>query len=143
MKTENLALVLFFATTIGLAVWAMSSNDPAPNKHGCYGSCYEQWKESTGGVLAIQQAAIKVEQEASPEQLGKTAYKSCIVCHGPQGGGGVGPMLAGQSAEEIISKLTQSKNGETLGNQSALMWSQAGLLEQLDIENIAAFVATL
>ena len=143
MKTENFAIVLFIATALGLAFWAMSRNQPATNNHGCYGSCYEEWKKDTGGVLAIQAAAIKSKGAASPEQLGEKAYTSCIACHGPKGGGGVGPMLAGQSIEDIVTKLTQYKNGETLGNQSALMWSQAGLLEQRDIENIAAFIDTL
>ncbi|MEH6592174.1 MAG: c-type cytochrome [Halioglobus sp.] len=143
MKAETLVIVLFTAFALGLPMWGMSRNEPAPNNHGCSGSCYDEWKTATGGVVAIEKAAIKVRQEASPEQLGKAAYTGCIACHGAQGEGGIGPMLTGQTGEDIMAKLIQYKNGETRGNQSALMWSQAALLEKPDIENIAAFVQTL
>ncbi|MEH6584366.1 MAG: c-type cytochrome [Halioglobus sp.] len=143
MQTENLAIVLFAAFSLGLPIWGMNHNEPTGNIHGCYGSCYEDWKAATGGAVAIENAAVKARREASPEQLGETAYTGCIACHGTQGEGGIGPRLAGQAAEDIVVKLNQYKKGETLGNQSAIMWSQAGLLEELDIENIAAFLQTL
>lgn len=143
MKTENLAIVLFAVFALGLPIWGMSQNEPAPNIHGCSGSCYQEWKTTTGGVVAIEKAEIKVRREASPRQLGEAAYTGCIACHGAQGEGGIGPMLAGQTAVEIMAKLNQYKKGETRGNQSAMMWSQAGLLEQSDIENIATFIQTL
>lgn len=43
----------------------------------------------------------------------------------------------------IVGKLTRYKAGETLGSQSALMWSQAAQLREKDIENLAAYIATL
>ena len=43
----------------------------------------------------------------------------------------------------IVGKLTRYKAGETLGSQSALMWSQAAQLSDTDIDNIAAYIATL
>ena len=55
----------------------------------------------------------------------------------------MGPRLAGQSAATIVDKLTRYKAGETLGSQSALMWSQAALLSEADVDNLAAFVETL
>lgn len=143
MKTENLAIVLFAVFALGLPIWGMSQNEPALNIHACYGSCYQEWKTATGGVVAIEKAAINVRQEASPEQLGEAVYTGCAACHGAQGEGGIGPVLAGQTAEEIVAKLNQYKNGETRGNQSAMMWSQASLLEKSDIENIAIFIQTL
>ena len=69
MKSENTAIVLFFAFSLGLPMWGMSRNEPASDNHGCTGSCYEEWKTATGGVVAIEKAAIKASQEASPEQL--------------------------------------------------------------------------
>ncbi|MFK8047520.1 MAG: cytochrome c [Halioglobus sp.] len=143
MRTENVTIVLFAVFALGLPLWGMSQNEPAPNNHACYGSCYQEWKAVTGGIVAIEQAAIKVKREASPQQLGEAAYTGCIACHGAQGEGGIGPMLAGQSTEEIIAKLNQYKKGETRGNQSAMMWSQAGLLESSDIENIAAYIQAM
>jgi cytochrome c553 len=42
-----------------------------------------------------------------------------------------------------VSMLTQYKNGETRGAQSALMWGQAAALSADDMANIGAFVETL
>ena len=53
---------------------------------------------------------------------GEAKYAACGACHGAQGGGGVGPALAGQSVEYIVGRLNQYKAGEKVGNQSNLMW---------------------
>jgi cytochrome c553 len=113
------------------------------NVHGCSGECYAGWKETTGGVVALEQARAQAKATASPAELGKAAFIGCIACHGAAGGGGIGPKLAGQSATDIASKLLRYKAGETLGNQSALMWSQARQLSENDIDNLAAYVETL
>ena len=60
--------------------------------------------------------------------------------HGANGGGGVGPMLAGQSSGDIINKLTIYKNNGQIGAQSALMWGQAAMLSEQDIKTIGEFV---
>jgi cytochrome c553 len=91
----------------------------------------------------VAAAAAAARAEASPEELGKQAYVGCIACHGAKGEGGVGPTLAGQAAADIATKLLQYKNGETLGSQSALMWSQAAQLSDQDIDNLAAFIEAL
>ena len=80
---------------------------------------------------------------ASPADLGKKAYTACAACHGLNGEGGVGPKLQGQTKDAIVSMLTQYKNGETRGAQSALMWGQAAALSADDMANIGAFVETL
>ena len=67
----------------------------------------------------------------------------CIACHGAGGEGGVGPKLAGQSVEDITSKLSTYRDGGTLGSQSALMWSVAKPMSDKDIRNLAEFVKTL
>jgi cytochrome c553 len=38
--------------------------------------------------------------------------------------------------------LTQYKNGETRGAQSALMWGQAAALTTQDMENLQAYIGT-
>ncbi|MCX2980495.1 c-type cytochrome [Halieaceae bacterium IMCC14734] len=111
--------------------------------HRCDGECYEAWQAKTGGVVAVAAAAQAAKAAASPAELGKAAYQGCIACHGAGGEGGVGPQLAGQSAESIAGMLRQYKNGETRGAQSSLMWANAGMLSQADIDNLAAFVETL
>lgn len=144
MKITNLTLLLFACFSIGLPIWAMQQNDfEGGDSHGCSGSCYEAWKQETGGVVAMASAAAAARAEASPEELGKMAYAGCIACHGAAGEGGVGPKLAGQDVAAIVGKLTRYKGGETLGSQSALMWSQAAQLSETDIDNLAAYIATL
>ena len=81
---------------------------------------------------------------ASPADLGKKIYTACAACHGVNGEGGVGPKLQGQTKDAIVSMLTQYKNGETRGAQSArLMWGQSAALSADDMANIGAFVETL
>ena len=74
---------------------------------------------------------------------GEAKYAACGACHGSQGGGGVGPKLAGQTAEYIASRLWQYKNGETVGSQSNMMWAQAGMLSEADITDLAEYIQTM
>ena len=144
MSSHNITMVLFACFAFGLPLWAMQANDHSGRSvHNCTGECYEQWEAATGGTLVLAEAKAAAKAAASPSELGKQAYAGCIACHGAKGEGGVGPTLAGQSASEIAGKLVQYKNGETLGSQSALMWSQAAQLASSDIENLAAYISTL
>ena len=144
MNATNVAIVLFALFAIGLPIWGMQTNQfDGRDTNGCSGECYEAWKAETGGVVAIAAAKAEAKAAASPAELGELAYVGCVACHGAGGEGGVGPQLAGQSGETIIDKLTRYKNGETIGGQSALMWSQAAMLSNDDIANLGAFVESL
>jgi cytochrome c553 len=144
LTTSNLTIVLFACFAIGLPLWGMQANeDRGGYNHTCTGPCYQEWQEATGGTLAMAAAQAQARAEASPEELGKQTYVGCIACHGAGGEGGVGPALAGRPASNIADMLVQYKNGETRGNQSALMWSQAAQLNDSDIENLAAYIETL
>ena len=79
----------------------------------------------------------------SPEALGEKYYGQCIACHGSRGEGGIGPMLAGQAAADIVAKLTAYRAGEERGAQSAMMYPVAKPMTDADLDNIAAFVASL
>ena len=46
-------------------------------------------------------------------------------------------------AAAIADKLARYKNGETVGPQGNLMWSQAAALSGQDIDHLAAFIETL
>ena len=74
---------------------------------------------------------------------GQAKYAACGACHGVRGQGGVGPMLAGQTTEYIVDRLRSYKAGETVGAQSALMWGQAGMLSEEDINDLAEYTASL
>lgn len=144
MSKLNLSIILFACFALGLPLWAMQANDNgATSVSSCSGECYEQWQSETGGTLAIVEAQALAKASASPTELGKKAYLGCIACHGAGGEGGIGPRLEGQSIADIAGKLSAYKNGETIGKQSALMWSQAAQLSTDDIDNIAAYVEAL
>lgn len=144
MSSHNISIILFACFAFGLPLWGMQADEHSGRSvHNCSGDCYQQWKAETGGVLALAEAQAAAKAAASPAELGKQSYMGCIACHGANGEGGVGPALSGQSAIEIADKLVQYKNGETRGNQSALMWSQAAQLGDSDIENLAAYIATM
>lgn len=144
MNKHTLSLILFACFAFGLPLWAMQNNSYLQgNVHNCSGECYEQWQRETGGLLAVVAAQVAEKAAATPAQLGEKAYAGCIACHGAAGEGGIGPQLAGQSAAAVADKLARYKSGESLGNQSALMWSQAAQLSDADIDNIAAFIESL
>ena len=67
-------------------------------------------------------------------------WAGCAACHGAEGGGGVGPKLAGQSSDYISGRLTAYKNREKIGSQSAMMWGQAAMLSDNDIATIGKFI---
>ena len=144
MSKHSFSLLIFALFAFGLPIWAMQNNGIERDSiHNCSGECYQQWKQQTGGLLALTEAKAQADASASPAELGKQAYAGCIACHGAKGEGGIGPAVAGQSVTDITSKLIQYRNAETRGSQSALMWSQAGTLDDAAIEHLAAYIQTL
>jgi cytochrome c553 len=83
------------------------------------------------------------EEVETVVMAGELLYAACGACHGANGGGGVGPKLKGQTAEYIVGRLNQYKNGEKVGNQSNLMWGQAAGLSEKDINDLADYIVTL
>ena len=74
---------------------------------------------------------------------GEAKYAACGACHGSNGGGGVGPKLSGKTIEYIVGRLNQYKNGEKVGSQSNMMWGQAAMLSETDINDLAEYINTL
>lgn len=85
---------------------------------------------------AVQVASIDVLP-------GEAKYAGCAACHGANGGGGVGPALAGKGIEYIVDRLLAYKAGETVGSQSNMMWGQASMLSDSDINELAEYIDTL
>ena len=105
----------------------------------CTGQCYAEYVELNGTAVEIERAkqALAAGDEFSSI---RSLWAGCAACHGADGGGGIGPMLAGQSSDDIINKLTIYKNNGQIGAQSALMWGQAAMLSEKDIETIGKFI---
>jgi cytochrome c553 len=91
--------------------------------------------------VAIAGEAVEVAEVAALP--GEAKYAGCIACHGMKGEGSVGPALQGQTADYIKQRLVAYKNGERVGRQSAMMWSQAGLLSDIDIEQLSEYIESL
>ena len=141
----NFAIIAFLIAVSGL-IWAgTSQNDPTwtGSQHACVGECYDQWKSGNGGGIAEQEQAKQAAlAAASPEALGENYFAACIACHGGNGGGGIGPQLAGRDADYIVGRLTAYKANETVGAQSALMWGQAAMLSEEDMQQLAEYITT-
>ena len=77
MTKHTVSVIVFAAFALGLPLWGMSVNQhPEANIHGCYGECYETWKQETGGLLAVAAAQAAEKAAASPAELGKQASVS-------------------------------------------------------------------
>ena len=134
--------VLGTVAVIGIA-WM---NLDLPNQgrvHACVGECYEQYVADNGNILDQQRAAAEAAASASPAELGAATYASCAACHGANGGGGIGPALAGRSPDFIVEALTAYKNREERGPQSAMMYATAAALTDDEMQNLAAYIETL
>ena len=128
---------------LGIALAGCGQNDPGLAK--------------TMGITKAQRAAIedRIKPFSVVNVIGGTAvaavaalpgeakYAACGACHGSNGGGGVGPALAGQTVQYIVGRLNQYKAGKKVGNQSNMMWGQAAGLSDTDINDLAEYIKTL
>ena len=105
----------------------------------CTGECYVEYVKLHGTPAEIEQRK-RALAEGDPFSNIRSLWAGCAACHGNNGGGGVGPALAGQTSDYIIDKLTIYRNGGEVGPQSALMWGQASMLSEDDIKTIGEFV---
>lgn len=74
---------------------------------------------------------------------GKTKFAVCAGCHGPTGAGNEAlkyPKLAGRDAAYIAQQLRAFKSG---ARDNATMKAMAAGLNDHDIDNLAAYIATL
>lgn len=136
--------VTVFCAALSTLVYSNLETKGRPRVNACYGDCYAQVVAEEGTMLERLRAQKAAEAAADPVQLGGKVYTSvCQTCHGDKGQGVVGPAVAGRSKDYLLEALLAYKNGETRGNQSAVMWPQAATMSQGDMENVAAFIETL
>jgi cytochrome c553 len=107
--------------------------------HQCIGQCYANYVEAYGTAPEIERRKMQLVAADTFGQVRGT-WTGCAACHGQAGEGGVGPMLAGQSASMITDKLTTYKNKGQIGPMSSLMWGQASMLTESDIKLIGQFI---
>jgi len=110
-----------------------------PSNRSCIDECHEESVRKYGTVVDIARAQ-QVAAAGDPFSDIRSLWTGCAACHGVDGGGGIGPKLAGQTSDYISGRLITYKNNGTVGSQSALMWGQAGMLSDKDIQTIGDFI---
>ena len=130
-----LAIGIFFVGKVypTLEYTGYSSNQ------SCTGECYEEYVALNGTSVDILRAKQALAA-GDPFSDIRSLWSGCAACHGADGGGGVGPKLAGQTADYISGRLVIYKNNGTVGAQSALMWGQAAMLSDKDISMIGDYI---
>ena len=73
-------------------------------------------------------------------QAGKAKAGSCAMCHGANGEGGSAPPLAGMKEDKFERAMKDFKSGK---RSNAMMKSFASQLSSDDVENVAAYYASL
>ena len=143
MNNEAFYLVIgIVGFMFGLISWTHSELDYKgyESAHSCTGDCYVKYVEENGTPAQIEQ---KKQAAAADDPFSsiKGLWGGCAACHGQSGQGmGIFPKLAGQSSEDIISKLTIYKNRGEVGNMSSTMWAQAGQLSEAEIKTLGDFI---
>ncbi len=91
------------------------------------------------GVALVVAAGSAVAGDA---EAGKAKFGTCAGCHGANGvsASPANPSLAGKDEAYIKAALTAYKTG---AKDNATMKAMAATLSDADIDNIAAYVATL
>jgi cytochrome c553 len=78
---------------------------------------------------------------AGDAQAGKATAAACAACHGANGQGvAPNPPLAGKKEDQLIQALKDYKSGK---RDVAIMKGMASSLSDQDIENVAAYYASL
>lgn len=82
---------------------------------------------------------------AGDAAAGKAKAAVCAACHGANGKAMIPtyPNLAGQNAPYLVEALKAYKNKQRTTAQAAIMQGQAAALSDQDIENLAAYWASV
>ncbi len=99
-------------------------------------------------IYSLAMAAILVASPAmaaGDAAAGKAKAAVCAACHGADGIALIPgyPNLKGQNEQYLVSALKAYKNGERTGAQAMIMKPQASMLSDQDMENIAAYFASM
>jgi len=81
------------------------------------------------------------------DKAGKEAYTKCAACHGADGKTkalGKSPVIAGQSKEDLVTKINGYKAGAiNVAGMGNLMKGQVATMDDASIEAVATYISTL
>lgn len=100
-------------------------------------------KKTVIAVAAVALTGVFGSALAGDAAAGKTKFAICAGCHGPTGAGNEAlkyPKISGRDAAFVKDQLHAFKSG---ARDNATMKAMTAGLNDADIENLAAYVATL
>jgi cytochrome c553 len=76
---------------------------------------------------------------------GKQKIVACTACHGADGRATLSmyPNLAGQNYEYLVNAMKAYRNGQRKGNTAAFMTAPMATLSDQDVQDLAAYYASL
>lgn len=89
----------------------------------------------------LDTGAAPVEMKPVPPS-GSDLYASCAACHGMTGNGGLGPQLAGKTADYLTDKMVAYRAGEQIGPMTAMMAPMAANMTDDEIERVIKHILT-
>ena len=107
----------------------------------------EATKEAAVKAVDSAEKAVEKAVASTTNTAGKEAYAKCAGCHGVDGKTkalGKSPVIAGQSKEDLVSKIKGYKAGTRneagMGN---LMKGQVASMDDATIDTVATYISTL
>jgi cytochrome c553 len=95
----------------------------------------------TMAAIAALSAAVSPVNAAGDAQAGKAKTAACAACHGANGQGvAPNPALAGKKEDQLVQAMKDYKSGK---RANAVMKGMVSALSDQDIENVAAYYASL
>ena len=96
-------------------------------------------------LVLVSLLVLPTMVSAADIAAGKAKSAVCAACHGAEGISAVPiyPNLKGQHEAYIVSSLKAYKTGQRQGGMSMIMKPQADALSDADMEDIAAYYASL
>ena len=99
------------------------------------------------GVAAAAATATAAVADTATNVAGAAAYAKCAGCHGADGKTkalGKSPEIAGQSKEELVTKLKGYKAGTiNVSGMGNLMKGQVATMDDAAIEAVATYISTM
>lgn len=108
---------------------------------------YLEFRKAAAVGIGTAILATGAASAAEPDvAAGREKFTLCAGCHGGDGRSGAlpeYPKIAGQNQKYLVNALKAYRSGGRLGTYAALMAATAKNLTDADIENLAAYLASL